>query len=234
MLTKYHKLHKFRAFTLIELLVVIAIIAILASILFPVFAQAREKARQANCLSNQKQLSLALLLYAQDYDEQFALIRGTQSWVYQAQPYLKSYAVLRCPSDLSTNWASDPASYSTAFRVTSYSLNGYLAPATPTTSNPSPAPNPYASLVAIDKPASVILMAESSTNFRENYFHAQLWPSRHWIAQTNLPDDLTTNRHSEGFTVGFLDGHANWVRWNQVWWQDATRGVEVGNFDPRQ
>ena len=58
-----------QGFTLIELLVVIAIIAILASILFPVFARAREKARQTSCLSNMKQLGLACSMYAQDYDE---------------------------------------------------------------------------------------------------------------------------------------------------------------------
>src|SRR5260221_10359182 len=57
------------AFTLIELLVVIAIIAILAAILFPVFAQAREKARSASCISNNKQMSMACLMYSQDYDE---------------------------------------------------------------------------------------------------------------------------------------------------------------------
>jgi len=60
---------KRQAFTLIELLVVIAIIAILAAILFPVFAQAREKARQATCLSNMKQMGLATRMYLQDYDE---------------------------------------------------------------------------------------------------------------------------------------------------------------------
>src|SRR5579859_904558 len=58
-----------RAFTLIELLVVIAIIAILAAILFPVFAQAREKARQTSCISNQHQMALALAMYRSDYDE---------------------------------------------------------------------------------------------------------------------------------------------------------------------
>src|SRR5512137_1152715 len=62
---------KRRAFTLIELLVVIAIIAILAAILFPVFAKAREKARQSSCQSNLKQIGLAFMQYAQDYDEQY-------------------------------------------------------------------------------------------------------------------------------------------------------------------
>ncbi len=83
-----------RAFTLIELLIVIAIIAILAAILFPVFAQAREKARQATCTSNMKQIGLAILMYATDYDEMLpwgASNSGavTTTWYDLAEPYVK-------------------------------------------------------------------------------------------------------------------------------------------------
>src|SRR5947209_4887361 len=86
-----------RGFTLIELLVMIAIIAILAAILFPVFAQARAKARQAKCQSNLKQLGVAILLYAQDYDETFPVanygLAGTTqntSWQSFVDPYVRA------------------------------------------------------------------------------------------------------------------------------------------------
>src|SRR5215210_2406146 len=97
-------------FTLIELLVVIAIIAILAAILFPVFAQAREKARQTSCLSNQKQLGTAMSMYAEDYDERYPNWKtkvpkspdhpnGKITWVENMQPYAKNKHIWICPSD---------------------------------------------------------------------------------------------------------------------------------------
>jgi prepilin-type N-terminal cleavage/methylation domain-containing protein len=95
-------------FTLIELLVVIAIIAILAAILFPVFAQAREKARQTQCTNNMKQIALAVIQYIQDYDERFPMsiyltVQNNQPCIftlYNAMyPYIKNTDVLLCPSD---------------------------------------------------------------------------------------------------------------------------------------
>jgi len=116
-----------RGFTLIELLVVIAIIAILAAILFPVFARAREKARQASCQSNMKQIMLALLMYAQDYDGKIMACRmgrpgtwnvtpnrcgaGTDYWTWEVciQPYVKNQQLGICPSLDALNNENNPA-----------------------------------------------------------------------------------------------------------------------------
>jgi prepilin-type N-terminal cleavage/methylation domain-containing protein/prepilin-type processing-associated H-X9-DG protein len=121
---------KRRGFTLIELLVVIAIIAILAAILFPVFARAREKARETSCTSNIKQLALGLLMYAQDYDGKYpcqnmahypgALPGGTPDyprdaccverniWAMVTAPYIKNTQVFLCPSE-DGGWPARPA-----------------------------------------------------------------------------------------------------------------------------
>jgi prepilin-type N-terminal cleavage/methylation domain-containing protein len=118
---------KVRGFTLIELLVVIAIIAILAAILFPVFAQARDKARQAGCLSNLKQIATGLAMYRQDWDGHgpFAgwpinskgRITGhtpqanySEDWQFAVQPYVKNVQVLRCAGDR-TPYEERPVSY---------------------------------------------------------------------------------------------------------------------------
>ncbi|GAB4452895.1 MAG: hypothetical protein OHK0029_04710 [Armatimonadaceae bacterium] len=112
--TSAFPLRKSTAFTLIELLVVIAIIAILAAILFPVFAQAREKARQTACLNNMRQIGLALIQYVQDYDGTYPPIRVREmpagnpegvpassilTWRNVVQPYIKNVSVFGCPSN---------------------------------------------------------------------------------------------------------------------------------------
>jgi prepilin-type N-terminal cleavage/methylation domain-containing protein/prepilin-type processing-associated H-X9-DG protein len=103
-----HRRSNHQGFTLIELLVVIAIIAILAAILFPVFAQAREKARMTACLSNVKQIALGVQMYAQDYDELLpvagynAQCRGR--WQFQVYPYVKNQQVFTCPNLASNPW----------------------------------------------------------------------------------------------------------------------------------
>jgi prepilin-type N-terminal cleavage/methylation domain-containing protein/prepilin-type processing-associated H-X9-DG protein len=126
-----------RGFTLIELLVVIAIIAILAAILFPVFAQARAKARQATCQSNLRQLGLAQLMYIQDYDETFPFAGwrpndqysndGTWDWQNTTAKYIKTKGLFRCPSSTDLDEQPNPQVYAWDLNPVSYLMNNQLA-----------------------------------------------------------------------------------------------------------
>lgn len=134
--------NRHRAFTLIELLVVIAIIAVLSAILFPVFSRVREKARQAVCMSNLKQISHAILLYSDDYDERFPMHQypdgnsnfaslpptpqnpwDAGNWVWTIYPYIKNWAVFQCPSG---NLISGFGSATPPLFYTNYTMNGYM------------------------------------------------------------------------------------------------------------
>lgn len=127
-----------KGFTLIELLVVIAIIAILAAILFPVFAAAREKARQTSCASNEKQLGLAFLQYVQDYDDTFPITwygdpnnfgAEGNGWAGIVYPYVKSTGVFQCPDDptVPSSQYPDIVSYGYNCNIGSMNYGGHYA-----------------------------------------------------------------------------------------------------------
>jgi prepilin-type N-terminal cleavage/methylation domain-containing protein/prepilin-type processing-associated H-X9-DG protein len=140
-------LRKSQAFTLIELLVVIAIISILAAILFPAFAQAREKARQTTCISNNKQVGTMIMMYTQDYDEQMP--SGTYQkglgWIGQSYSYMKNAQVFKCMDDSTQTFAATGTSFARYAASYVYNLN-----------IPSYAP----SLAAIQAPTNVIMGTE--------------------------------------------------------------------------
>ena len=152
---------KTRGFTLIELLLVIAIIALLAAILFPVFARAREKARQTACTSNERQLGLALLQYAQDNDENLpAGIASTApgnwwvpigGWAGPVYAYVKSVATYQCPDDPATPYTTG----GTTYPYVSYSYNINLLRVGGSTSV-----NPSSALSLQDAPSRTVMLYE--------------------------------------------------------------------------
>ncbi len=149
-----------KGFTLIELLVVIAIIAILAAILFPAFAKARESARRASCSSNMKQMGLAILQYAQEYDEHYPMrYQGPKDhehgWNQTVQPYLKSVDLFRCPSNPKSGESLSLAIDEYPMIPRSYEGNERIFG------------EPWAvdsvSLAAVNAPASKIMVEETTT-----------------------------------------------------------------------
>jgi prepilin-type N-terminal cleavage/methylation domain-containing protein/prepilin-type processing-associated H-X9-DG protein len=201
-----------RAFTLIELLVVIAIIAILASILFPVFARARENARRASCQSNLKQIALAVMQYTQDYDEKFPLVvvaassispNNPYGWADALQPYAKSTQLFQCPSEIE-GATNDPKS--TAPGYSDYWYNRMLS---------------GQSQAAIDSVSQTVLNGDgngNSSQYNTNGCNSVASGLTASTACTNNPPILSmgsTNmlgRHLDGANFSFADGHVKWLK----------------------
>lgn len=204
-----------RGFTLIELLVVIAIIAILAAILFPVFARAREAARTSNCSSNLRQISTAVLMYVQDYDEILPMancdgLSSGQDWSIACQPYMKNTGIFRCPSQSPTTGfliqqgAANPCGGGrpnlpigfTDHRTT-YGFNLVR----------------HAGAVAqINQVSSQFMLTDSATPW------AWTMLNEDGALQTNtyVPAIGYRDRHNEGANVSFMDGHVKWFRDNKI------------------
>ena len=176
-----------RGFTLIELLVVIAIIAILAAILFPVFAKAREKARQSSCSSNLKQLGLSMMQYVQDYDEVYPnreCAARNGNWAI-LQPYVKNDQLFQCPSEANPALTvSDYAACCSFIRRDGWTPN-------------------VVKLATVEAPSEKILMWDSAGAF----VHLPKCSD-----STNACRDGRINAlHNDGPNALWGDGHVKWL-----------------------
>jgi prepilin-type N-terminal cleavage/methylation domain-containing protein/prepilin-type processing-associated H-X9-DG protein len=183
------------AFTLIELLVVIAIIAILAAILFPVFAQARDKARQTACLSNTKQMSLGVIQYTNDYDELLPVIGDNAQcrgrWQWQIYPYVKNPDVFTCPNIPANRWnppTADVTCNGQLLRLGQGDISGFgwSGALNYDTRGQSPVNTliaPGYSIAEIKKPAETILIGDVSYEGEAGYY---MYPRNPALAGTSV------------------------------------------------
>ncbi len=230
------------AFTLIELLVVIAIIAILAAILFPVFAQAREKARQASCLSNLKQIGLGFEQYKQDYDGTYPINRErtaddppssdaeeTVAWPELVEPYIKNGKVTDADGNVAFNQGvyhcpSDPGEVGPSYSINAWLEFGFGEE-------------------KMNKPSETIVIAEKRGEIEEEHFVWWTAPWPGWPLAVNTPitpveetlnnidassdgeeqeSGLRTLRHSGGSNWLYADGHVKWAKLDRVWGNATT------------
>jgi len=221
------KRSKRSGFTLIELLVVIAIIAILAAILFPVFAQAREKARSTTCLSNFKQLGTAVTMYIQDYDGAYPLAwYNTPQYGFDCvlQPYVKNLKVFECPSHPNTPRYFN--GYVKYFNIPppgipgSYVMNGDLSALLT-----GPDGRSGRTEAAVQRPADTIMMSEIWDTRGPKGTEAahvtvtgvgSVWegPEHEIFNATwnDVCDRIPFKIHQNGSNFNFADGHAKWER----------------------
>lgn len=216
-----------KAFTLVELLVVIAIIAILASILFPVFARARENARRSSCQSNLKQISLGLMQYTQDYDEKNLLYFIKTSvdniaWNQLLQPYVKSTQVFQCPSDTNASsiatatWVTpgDPA-FPKPFH-TSYIINTLVNGL-----NDAQMPNPTTTVIVTDGGVVGSATAPFTTQTSKPLSWIMAPPENANVQSANEDWAAPNARHLGTAVVAFADGHVKSMRTDK-WYYTAT------------
>jgi prepilin-type N-terminal cleavage/methylation domain-containing protein/prepilin-type processing-associated H-X9-DG protein len=222
-----------RAFTLIELLVVIAIIAVLAAILFPVFAQAREKARAISCLSNERQIGVALMLYLQDYDETYPQEHpGTSNPVVEDSSGQLESIDFGSPFDKVLPYVGSKNTDKTELYICRSDPDPHGKTILDGAGNctkgdePGPPPGPLSSyvlnayylfgatLAQINEPAQSIYISERRTDFCDVHYHP-------WFGETEIPTgpndlanptSIAAKRHSEGSNYVYADGHSKWKR----------------------